>query len=672
MTQVAGKELLLSTPRGEVRIRPFCTSREISRYTLSGAFSGSDDYRSLYTRKESLIRDANRPDANVVLALSAGETIIGFGVLAYPDPEERWFQLGPRRMMEVRVIEVDRGWRGEHLADHMLSLVVAHPRMEEIIAYMIGYSWTWDLQGSGLDPLAYRRMLVNLFSGYDFQELETNEPNVCLRPENLFMCRLGGEVPETVVEQFNWLRFGIAPEPRGIFPGQIQPHAEPGRPRSLFVPLEEENLTSLGIYYDWKTNRLKCQAGRHWDTRVDWREYQRTFTSDRPLTSDTQVVNHDQTRRLFERRGLSGYLDDIIALLKRQRHMGLECFFDARCGIRFFHFIHTSQNPWDHIHHARRTGGFRWYSADYAEISLVEEGLRMSAAMSYKNLLAETPFGGAALAIQTDAPNAVDSTSAGFIGFVLDRIRCLAYPDLGFPSEIVDLLRDDGYTVHIIGGKDNYPGGPGALTAYGVYLALEQAAIHHFGRAGLVGKKIVVQGLGAVGYPLVTDHLIQSGGEIHVSDNDMTLVEKLRSRFGDRIQTISPEDVLAFEGDVLVPCGRGGILKQTDIDGLSYRIIVGAAENILAAGSEEDEMLLAEHLENNGVLFQVDWLVNGGGIIAAVDAYLHGGGASSTHGLDRVRSVCQDMVRRNLRTAGAHGISPTKEAYQHYRPRIYT
>ena len=111
MAQGLRKEVLLSVRQGDVRVLSFRTAQEINSFNFPDSFSNSDRYKSLYTKKESLARDAERLDANVTLALTSEGTMIGFGVLAYPDPGERWTQLGPKRMMEVRVIQVDRRWR---------------------------------------------------------------------------------------------------------------------------------------------------------------------------------------------------------------------------------------------------------------------------------------------------------------------------------------------------------------------------------------------------------------------------------------------------------------------------------------------------------------------------------------------------------------------------------
>jgi acetoin utilization protein AcuA len=80
-----------------------------------------------------------------------------------------------------------------------------------MIVYMVGYSWTWDLDGTGKTAQQYRQVLIRLFEPFGFQEFQTNEPNICLKPENLFMGRVGRHVSASVQHNFKWLRFGITP-----------------------------------------------------------------------------------------------------------------------------------------------------------------------------------------------------------------------------------------------------------------------------------------------------------------------------------------------------------------------------------------------------------------------------------------------------------------------------
>jgi acetoin utilization protein AcuA len=186
MGKICSQEILLTIHRGDVKIRSFCSPEEIRQCSFDRRFAFHGHYKSLYTRCELLEKSADQPDANVVLALAKRNHIIGYGVLAYPDPGERWADLGPEIMMEVTAIEVCRSWRLRKIASAILKMIVVHPQVEEKIVYMVGYSWTWDLNGTRKTAQQYRQILIKLFEPHGFKEYQTNEPNICLKPENLF------------------------------------------------------------------------------------------------------------------------------------------------------------------------------------------------------------------------------------------------------------------------------------------------------------------------------------------------------------------------------------------------------------------------------------------------------------------------------------------------------
>ena len=209
MNRYPQRAILLSTSLGELQIRSFCTSDEIRQLHFDRQFGTHAQYRSLYTKRESLERKADQPDASVVLAIAGKNHIVGFGVMAYPDPDERWAQLHPNLMMEVTAIEVSRDWRSKKVARHIVQMMMVHPIIEEKIAYLVGYSWTWDLDGNRMTAQQYRQMMSRLFEPFGFEEYQTNEPNICLKPENIFMARIGEKISAEDRNRFKWLRFGM-------------------------------------------------------------------------------------------------------------------------------------------------------------------------------------------------------------------------------------------------------------------------------------------------------------------------------------------------------------------------------------------------------------------------------------------------------------------------------
>jgi len=210
MAAAAQKQLEWPTPKGPLTLMSFCGPEQIAGLAMEDSFTRYARYSPIISRKESLLAAAALPDANVALAVTAGGQVVGYGILRYPFEDERWVRVGHQVMMEVAVIEINRAWRGVGLAKPLLGLLVAHPLEAVRIFYMVGYSWTWDLEGAGLNAGQYRQMMIRLFTGHGFRTFQTNEPNVMMRPENLFMARIGAAIDPEVEKRFKMVRFNLA------------------------------------------------------------------------------------------------------------------------------------------------------------------------------------------------------------------------------------------------------------------------------------------------------------------------------------------------------------------------------------------------------------------------------------------------------------------------------
>jgi len=197
----------LSTKRGKVIISSFCSPDDIASLSFIKAYTKYAGYRSIVSKKETLIKAASQPDTNVTLAFTQDGKIIGFGILEYPLPEERWTRVGDRIMMAVSVIEVGRPWRSLGISKNLLRFLVDQPLKEERIFYMVGYSWTWDLER--ISAMDYRNRLISIFFQQGFKTYQTNEPNVMMRPENVFMARIGTNISENIRKRFKMVRFNL-------------------------------------------------------------------------------------------------------------------------------------------------------------------------------------------------------------------------------------------------------------------------------------------------------------------------------------------------------------------------------------------------------------------------------------------------------------------------------
>lgn len=203
------EQFTLETPKGRLSVHAFASPEEIERLSFDAQFREHTGFRSIYTRGETLMRRAAEEDSNVVLAVTDKEVIIGFGVLALPNPDERWADLGPKAIMEVKAIEVCRDWRQVGVGGALVKALLSYPGVEEKIIYLTGYTWIWDLEGAKMTSSQYRKMMIRLFQPFGFDECVTNEPNVCLDADNLFMCRVGENTSERLRDDFKWLLFGV-------------------------------------------------------------------------------------------------------------------------------------------------------------------------------------------------------------------------------------------------------------------------------------------------------------------------------------------------------------------------------------------------------------------------------------------------------------------------------
>lgn len=165
-------------------------------------------YSSVIQQVDTLREIRSGADGRVVLAVVRSSIIVGYVACWHPDPEDRWSKLGDV-IYEMGAIEVSRGFRGRGLARQMIATVLSDDFFEDKIACLSSFSWHWDLEGTGLSIPAYRKMLAGLMESHGFLEYYTNEPNIAIKKENLFMARVGSRISARDKRRFHDLRFGV-------------------------------------------------------------------------------------------------------------------------------------------------------------------------------------------------------------------------------------------------------------------------------------------------------------------------------------------------------------------------------------------------------------------------------------------------------------------------------
>ena len=116
---------------------------------------------------------------------------------------------------------------------------------------------------------------------------------------------------------------------------------------------------------------------------------------------------------------------------------------------------------------------------------------------------------------------------------------------------------------------------------------------------------------------------------------------------------MEPHLAYARQSDVYAPCAIGGTLNAETIPHLSCKIVAGAANNVL---------LEARHgavLEDRGILYAPDYVINAGGVVN-ISVELLAGGYDERVSLQRIARI-HDNLRRVFAIARERGIS-TREA----------
>lgn len=261
-------------------------------------------------------------------------------------------------------------------------------------------------------------------------------------------------------------------------------------------------------------------------------------------------------------------------------------------------------------------GGTRMYPYESVEAAL-EDVLRLSEGMTYKCAAADIDFGGGKAVIIGDPET--DKSPALFRAFgqFVDSLNGRFYTgtDMGTTmDDFVQALKETNF----INGVPEAHGGSGDTsipTAQGVIYALRATNQYLFGTDSLEGKKYAIQGLGKVGYK-VAEQLLHEDAFLYVTDIHEESVNKIVARAKEMegtVKVVKNEEIYSTDADVFIPCAMGAVINDVTIKQLQVKAIVGSANNQLHKESH------GRALDEKGILFAPDYIVNAGGLIQIAD-----------------------------------------------------
>jgi valine dehydrogenase (NAD+) len=296
-------------------------------------------------------------------------------------------------------------------------------------------------------------------------------------------------------------------------------------------------------------------------------------------------------------------------------------------------------------------GGTRFYP--YAtEADALEDVLNLSRAMAYKAACAGLDLGGGKAVIigdpATDKSEALLRAYGRFVQAVGGRYYTAC--DVGTYVEDMDIVARE---CSFVTGRSPAYGGAGdssILTAYGVFQGMRAAAEVTWGAPTLQGRHVGIAGVGKVGSHLV-EHLLEDGASIVIADVSQDAVDRVREAHPE-VDAVAPEDLIRQPMDLYAPCALGAALTDESVMALYARVVCGAANNQVAHPGIE------KLLEQRGVLYAPDYVVNSGGLIQVADEIE---GYSEPRA--RVKSAqIYDTTLRIFSLAAAEGVPPSVAA----------
>jgi len=262
-------------------------------------------------------------------------------------------------------------------------------------------------------------------------------------------------------------------------------------------------------------------------------------------------------------------------------------------------------------------GGMRMWPYASEDEALFDV-LRLSRGMTLKSAVAETGLGGGKSVILGDPKTMKSEGLFRAMGRFVDSLDGLYITaedmNIGIPD--LELVHKETRWVTGLKRSEGSSGNPSPYTAEGCLIGLRAVAEELDGSTDLAGKKVVIQGVGAVGGALAI-LLKESGADVTICDINDVRVEQLRSEYG--FSVVDDAEHLSVECDIYSPCARGAGINDDTIPQLRCRAIAGCANN---------QMLEPRHaavVRERGILYAPDYVINAGGIINVSVELLPGG-----------------------------------------------
>jgi valine dehydrogenase (NAD+) len=308
-------------------------------------------------------------------------------------------------------------------------------------------------------------------------------------------------------------------------------------------------------------------------------------------------------------------------------------------------------------------GGTRFYPYR-TEQDAIDDVLELSRAMAYKNAMAGLDHGGGKAVIWGDPDQIKTEALLRAYGRFVHSLGGRYYTacDVGTYVADMDIVARE---TPFVTGRSIANGGAGdssVLTAWGVFQGMRAAAEHTWGEPSLRGRRVGIAGLGKVGKYLI-GHLLEDGAAVVGTDVNEQALAWVRKNHPEVDLVADTATLITSDIDVYAPCALGGALDDATVPVLRAKVVVGAANNQLAHPGIE------KVLQERGILYAPDYVVNAGGVIQVADEIgwdaTAGGRQTGCFNFERAKqrtTRIYETTKQILDLAEAEGVPPAVAA----------
>lgn len=309
----------------------------------------------------------------------------------------------------------------------------------------------------------------------------------------------------------------------------------------------------------------------------------------------------------------------VVQRMSKYDHEQLLFCNDNATGLKAIIAVHnTTLGP--------ALGGTRMWNYSN-ELEALNDVLRLSRGMTYKNSISGLNLGGGKAVIIGDSRQHKSEALFRRFGKFVESLggKYITAEDVGISPQDMTWVNMETNNVVGLPGKS---GDPSPVTAYGVYMGMKAAAKVQFGSDSLAGKKIAVQGVGHVGEYLV-GYLAKEKADIYITDIHQATLTHVANKYGAHV--VGLDEFYSIDMDIYAPCALGATVNDETLSQLNCSIIAGAANNQL-----KHETIHGEVVKEKGIIYVPDFMLNAGGVI---NCYAEVKGLSSEWAMSKAAEI---------------------------------